>query len=395
MICTALALLLLQSAPPPMYAIASTTSDSRLPQDSICRNEELLRRDLQDSWPRVAVTQQSWMSFLGDMDGDGLFDFPAGIDAVSLLPPVAPAEPSLVDLWFSSDRDFLGFKDGDILRLSPLGGVELVYSEVSLHATLQPTSGSIDIDALYVLEPKVLLISLANNLTATNLGDIKDGDILEWNPSAQTVTIFAREADVQNWVDTATGGSSAIGDLKSLSMLPGTPHLAFTVQAPTAMDASVFSNENGGTLVQSWQESDWAFQESTELDALSFVPEEFRQPIVLSTDVAYVQPQSRIKLRMHHATPGAQLRGIAGTTFTIQSQLNGHAGVAVVNPFVGASRNWPAANQAPLFADASGSAAYDAVLPSLPAGAAFLTLWCQALDSQSQGWSTPIVLRLE
>lgn len=395
MICTALTLLLLQGAPPPVYAIASTTSDSRLPQDAICRSEELLRRDLHDAWSRVAVTQQTWMSLMGDMDADGLFDFPAGIDAVSLAPPAAPAEPSIMDLWFSSDRDFLGFKDGDILRISPLGAVELVYSEASLHSLLQPTSGTIDIDALHIIEPKVVRFSLANNLTGTNFGDLKDGEIWEWNTGAQTVSLIATEADVQNWVDTATGGSSAIGDLKSLSMLPGTSIMAFTVQAPTAMDASVFSNENGGHLLLGWEESDWAFQESTELDALCFVPAEFRQPIVLSTDVAYVQAGSQIKLRMHHATPGAQLQGIAGTTFTIHSQLNGHSGVAVVNPFLGASRNWPAPNQAPIFADASGSASYDANLPNLPSGAAYLTLWCQALDSNSQGWSTPIVLRLE
>lgn len=395
MICTALAFVLLQGASPPVYAIASTTSDSRLPQDSICRSGELLRRDLDDSWSRVAVPQQTWMSLLGDMDADGLFDFPAGIDAVSLAEPAAFTSLDVTDLWFSSDRDFLGFKDGDILRISPLGGVEIVYSELSLDALLQPTSGTIDIDALCIMTPKIVRVSLANNLAGTILGDLKDGDILEWNPGAQTVSLIATEADVQSWVDQATGGSSAIGDLKSLSMLPNTSIMSFTVQAPTAMDASVFSNENGGSLVTKWQESDWSFQQSTELDALCFVPAEFHQPIVLSTDVAYVQAGSQIKLRMRHATPGASLRGIAGTAFSIQPQMDGHAGFAVVNPFLGASRNWPAWNQPALFADASGSASYQANLPNLPPGAAFLTIWCQALDSQSQGWSTPIILRLE
>ena len=107
-------------------------TDSRLPQDAICRSEELLRRDFDDSWSRVAVPQQAWMSLLGDMDADGLFDFPAGIDAVSLAKPATFTNLNVTDLWFSSDRDFLGFQDGDILRISPLGGVEVVYSELSL-----------------------------------------------------------------------------------------------------------------------------------------------------------------------------------------------------------------------------------------------------------------------
>jgi|FLOH01.1.fsa_nt_gi hypothetical protein len=395
MICTTLALLLLQGAPPPVYAIASTTSDSRLPQDTICRDEELFRRDYNDSWPRVMVTQQTWMSFLGDMDSDGLFDFPAGIDAVALAAPDSTTTPTLMDLWFSSDQDFLGFQDGDILHLSPMGGVEVIYSEADLYNLLQPTSGAIDIDALHFMENKVVRLSLANNLTGTILGDLQDGDILDWTPEANIITVVATEADVQAWVNHATGGTAAIGDVKALSMLPNSMVMAFTVQAPTAIDASVFSNENGGSLIPGWEENDWSFQQSSELDALCFVPATLGQPLVLSTDVAYVQPGAPIQLRMHHATPGAPLQGMVGTTFSIRSQFLGQAGISVVNPYQGFSRTWPARNQPPLIADSSGSASYDAMLPNLPPGATSLTLWCQAADPTGQGWSTPIVLRLE
>jgi hypothetical protein len=211
MICSALALLLMQGAAPPMHAIASTTADSRLPQDSICRDEALLRRDLADQWSRVHTSQHAWMSFVGDLDADGLFDYPAGIDAISLSTAGLSGAPTLLDLWFSSDRDFLGFKDGDILKISPLGGVEVVYSEIELDALLQPASGTIDIDALTILGPNTLRLSLANNLSGTILGDVLDGAILEWDPSAQSIVMIASEADVQQWVDQAVSGASAIG----------------------------------------------------------------------------------------------------------------------------------------------------------------------------------------
>lgn len=395
MICSALALLLMQGVAPPMHALASTTADSRLPQDSICRDEALLRRDLNDQWSRVHTSQHGWMSFIGDMDADGLFDYPAGIDALSLNTDGLIDAPTLMDVWFSSDRDFLGFKDGDILKISPLGGVEVVYTEDALDALLLPSSGTIDIDALTILGPNTLRLSFANNLTGTILGDILDGAILEWNPSANTISLIATEAEVQQWVDSAVSGASAIGDLKSLSMLPGSTTMAFTVQAPTSQDASVYSNDAGGSIVPGWGEDDWGFQQSSELDALCFIPSSFEQPVVLSTDVAYVNQGEAVKFRMRHAEPGHQLAGIAGSAFHLQPHWRGLSGIAVVDPMFGPSRSWPAAQQVDIYADSSGAAQYVAVMPTLPVGVTSLTIWMQAMDLDKQSWSSPIVLRLE
>ncbi|MCP4093700.1 MAG: hypothetical protein GY747_09655 [Planctomycetes bacterium] len=395
MICTALALLLMQGVAPPMHAIASTTSDSRLPQDSICRDEALLRRDVNDQWPRVHTSQHAWMSFVGDLDADGLFDYPAGIDAVSLSTAGLSHAPTLLDCWFSSDRDFNGFKDGDILKISALGGVEVVHTEGELDALLQPTSGNVDIDALAFLGSSILRLSFANNLSGTILGNILDGAILEWDTSANTIVMIASEADVQQWVDQAVVGASSIGDLKSLTMLPGTTAMAFTVQAPTSDDASVYTNDGGGKMVTGWQEADWQFQQSTELDALCFVSGEFEQPVVLSTDVAYVQQGEAVKLRMRHAEPGHQLAGIAGKAFHLQPHWRGQSGLAVVDPLLGPSRSWPAASQMDIFADSSGAAGYVAVMPNLPVGVSSVNIWLQALDLDGHGWSSPVVLRLE
>ncbi|MDP7062416.1 MAG: hypothetical protein QF489_05710 [Planctomycetota bacterium] len=366
-----------------------------MPQDSICRDEALLLHDRNDRWPRVHTSQHAWMSYFGDMDDDGLFDYPAGIDAICLVAPPNGAVPTLLDCYFSSDRDFHGYKDGDIFTLSTSGGVQVVFGEDELHALLQPSSGTIDIDALAIWSADILRISLANNLGGTLLGDISDGDILEWDTSTNGVTILATEADVQQWVDQAVGGASAIGDLKSLTMLPGSNSMAFTVQAPTADDASVYSDEAGGSIVQGWHESDWQFQQSTELDALCFVPTTFKQPVVLSTDVAYVQAGHGVKIRLRHAEPSHQLAGIAGIGVHLKAHWRGRSGLAVVDPLFGPIRLWPAANQENILADASGAADYVAVMPQLPPGIPAMKVWFQAMDMDGCSWSSPIVLRLE
>jgi hypothetical protein len=178
-------------------------------------------------------------------------------------------------------------------------------------------------------------------------------------------------------------------------MLPGSSAMAFTVQAPTANDASVYSNDGGGRLVPGWGESDWGFQQSTEMDALCFIPASLEQPVVLSTDVPYVQQGQAVKLRMRHAQPGHQLAGIAGTAFHLQAHWRGLSGLAVVDPLFGPSRSWPAGNQLDIFADASGAADYVAMMPHLPPGVTSMNIWLQAMDVDQQSWSSPIVLRLE
>ncbi|MDA0666283.1 MAG: hypothetical protein O3A95_01740 [Planctomycetota bacterium] len=395
MIVTSLALLFaLQGQPPAMQALASTSADSRLPQDTICRDEAILRRSDSDVWSRVFAPQQTWMSHLGDMDGDGLFDLPDGIDALSYQPNIAGNAPGIFDLVFSSDRDFQGFADGDILRLSRFGGIEIVNSEGALNSALLPVSGSLDIDGLAIVSDNVYLVTFKDSLNGTVVGDVLDGDILRWDVTTQTITRFADEAQVQAWVDHATGSTTSIGDVKSLSFHPVSGDLLFTVQSPSAVDATVFSASQQGEILIGWEEGDWDFQISTEIDALCMIPEELEQPIILSADVNYLHPGEPFQLRMRHATPGVRLSGMAGPNYQIVDSTLGGVGYTVMDFNSRPLHRWPAQSANQLYADASGTADFQTQAPNLPVGMLSATLWYQVY-AHGEGWSTPLVFLVE
>jgi len=395
MIATTLALLFaMQGQPPSLQALASTSADSRLPQDTLCRDEAILRRSDTDVWARVFAPQQTWMSHLGDMDDDGLFDLPDGIDALAYFPEMQGNAESLFDIVFSSDRDFQGFKDGDILRLSRSGGVKIVHSEGALDAALLPTSGSIDIDGLAVISDNVFLLTFKDSLNGTVVGDVLDGDIVQWDTTTGVITRFADELQVQAWVENATGSTASIGDVKSLSFHPISGDLLFTVQSPSAIDATVFSALNNGEILQGWEEGDWGFQISTEIDALSFIPEELKQPVILSTDVNYLNPGESFQLRMRHAEVGVRLSGMAGPQYQILSSPRGGSGYTVLDLNVRPLHRWPGRSANPIITDASGTASFQTRAPNLPAGMTSATLWYQVY-AHGGGWSTPLVFRVE
>ncbi len=383
-------------SPPPqesLQALASTSGDSRLPQDPMCRDEAIFLRSTWDVWPRVYFPQQAWMSLLGDVNGDGLFDFPNGIDALGYLPSNFSNQPTIFDLAFSTDRDFLSFSDGDILQFNPAGGLQVLFQEADLWQLLNPTSGSLDIDALSFENDQSILISLKDNLYGTVLGDLLDGDILRWNIGQDSIEIVATEAQVQAWVDHATGGAPAIGDVKSLSLLPHTGEMVFSIQAPTSADATVYGEGQGGRVLPGWSEDDWQFQISSELDALCFPPVVYSQPVVLTTDIPYLQPNTPFQLKIRHAPPQTQLLGIAGPNYQIQANGKLGLGFTVLDPSALPIHFWPGRSAGLLFSDSSGSAVFDTRTPFLPAGMLSALLWYQV---SAQGvWSTPAVVKVE
>ncbi|MHC4824164.1 MAG: hypothetical protein ACYTEP_09115 [Planctomycetota bacterium] len=377
-----------------MQALASTSADARLPQDPICRDEAILRRAESDPWPLVHTPQQGWMALLGDADGDALFDHPDGLDALSFDPPLGAVPLTIYDLVFSTDRDGLGFTDGDVLRLDPNGGFTLVHAEADLLAALHVPGANLDIDALAVLDSTTLRFSLRDGLSSTVLGDLEDGDILEWEPATGVVALVAAESQVQAWVDAATGGTNPIGDLKSLSFLQGTSEMVFTVQSPTASDATVYREGSGGQILSGWEEGDWQFQTSTELDALCFIPDSMVQPILLTTDVHYLAPNTDFQVRLRHAEVGEQFHGMVGPNFHVLGSSRGGVGYTVLDPTAAPLVRWPGSQSLPLIADGSGVAETKLRTPALPAGIAFAELWYQVHGSE-RGWSTPLVIRVE
>jgi hypothetical protein len=392
MITTAITLLFLAN---PQSALASTTQDTRLPLDPQCRDEAIILRNEGPIGAGVYWPVDSWMFQLHDFDGDGFFDFPAGVDALTPAPRLGAQKWTPCDLAFSSDASFDTFLDGDVLRMLPDGGIEVLYPEAEFTQALQQTSGSFDLDALSI-QGDLVWFSVKDKLQSTSLGTVEDGDILLYDSVSGQVTREYSEAQVQTMVNLALGSTSSIADVRALSFYPPTGELVFTVQSPTAEDASVFGVGNGGRALPSWHESDWDFQVSTELDALAFQPSTLDQPVILSVDVPYVAPRSLIKLRVRHGSPNGVVKGVFTRSRKFaESDWSGIQAIYLdqLDPLY--QIQWNNGWMRPTALDGSGSADYDWTTPDLPGNMAFVDNYFQVLDLDSLRLSNPIVIRLQ
>lgn len=391
------ALILLTAPPqatptPRLTVIASASADTALPQDPFVRHDELLRLERDDAAARLWMPAQGWNALLGDVDLDGSFDVPAGVDGLAWAPRGGGTAPSLLDFWFTTDSDFLGWKDGDVLRLHPSGAIELVLAE-DVFRTALGTASALDLDALARDDDGRLYFSLRDGITASVLGPIEDGDVLLYDPIGGGVTRPWTEGDVQAWVDLAAPGSGPLGDVKSLAFDPETGALLFTVQSPTPHDATVFSNAQGGTILRGFEEGDFGFLASTELDALEAVNVALAQHPLLLADETRVAPGQSVTLRIRHATPHAILHGIASNRRAPKPSVRGGFGIAVPD-LTAAVRAWPLPG-GQLTADAHGNASASLTAPQLPAGATHVDLYLQIWDGAAGGLATPCVVRVE
>ena len=380
------------SPSPTIVALASSSSDTSLTADPTCQDTELMRLASGDAWARLWLTDGAWNAVLGDADTNGVFDLPSGIDALTWDSTSLTSKRRILNLWFSSDTDFLGWKDGDVLRMNAAGGIELVYSEDQIRASLGTTS-SIDLDALERDAAGQIWYSLRDSVSVSSLGAIEDGDILVYDPSAGTSWRHATESQVQAWVDQALPGASAFGDLKSLAFHPQTGELLFTIQSPSAADASVFSVAGGGTLLPDFEEARWGFQRATELDALTLSLDGPSQPPVLTAEATYVTPGQTFGLTIRHAAPLGTLFGWMGSTRRLVTTQRGGFGFLAFDPG-GATRNWPSAQAGRMNADAAGTVITSYTVPTLPPGHAVLDLVFQAWDSSGAQISTPVLIRV-
>jgi hypothetical protein len=391
MITTAFTLLLLAN---PQSALASTTQDTRLPLDPLCRDEAIILRNQGPAGAGVYWPVNSWMFQVQDPDGDGFFDFPAGVDALSPALRVGAIQWTPCDIAFSSDSSFDTFLDGDVLRMLPDGGIEILIAESEFTQALQHQSGSFDLDALSI-QADVVWFSVKDRLQTILLGTVEDGDILRYDRATGGITREYTESQVQSLVDQALGGSSSFADVRALSFYPPTGELVFTVQSPTAEDASVFGVGNGGRVLPNWQEADWDFQVSTELDALAFQPGQFDQPVILSVDVPYADPQSMIKLRVRHGSPNGIVKGVftRRRSFAESDWTGIHATyLDQLDPLY--QRQWNNGWMHATALDGSGSADFDWSTPDLPATRPYVDHYFQVLDLESSRLSNPIVIRL-
>jgi len=223
---------------------------------------------------------------------------PGDIDAFTRLPGSHPGRAgSMVFSLLSNDG---GFLDGDVLILGNGGGAALLISELDIATALGASGVSIDVDALTYDSQGRILFSLTDNLSASVLGPLLDGDILRLEPGLAGVTLVFSEADVQARFTQATGLTDAILDTQALEWANG--ELWVAVQSPTRHDGSIIAI--GGTPHIVTDENDLGLG-GAELDALGDMRPGDEVPVchmslefALPGDLAHVEVRGR---------PGAKL----------------------------------------------------------------------------------------
>lgn len=375
----------------PTRLLVSTSQPADLPAAHQTSAAALLVREA-GAAVRTYTAEAGWRGLLGDLDGDGAFDIPEGVDALSFGPRGLGEEAGVNSLWFSTDRDGPGYRDGDILMLDGLGLIQVVHSESDLQQALQPSSGGLDIDALSRRDDGLLLLSLKDSLAGTSIGAIQDGDLLLWDPASGSVQLHATEQQVQSWVDTATGGSSAIGDLKGVAWTVS-GELWFTIQSPSSADATVFGTAGGGRIVTGWSEGDWGFVGAVELDALARLDGTSVLPMQLTLQTEYANPGGNAVLRIRHAIPGERIEVLAGVTPAWNFVGGNGLGLQVMNMSMGPAAVLPRPTHPPLYADSVGRGVLQFTLPTMASNYSGRDLLMQATGVQS-GMSVPVRLRV-
>lgn len=376
----------------PQRMLISTSDDVDLAAESGVSDCALIARELgqpAQSW----LGAQGWHALLGDLDGDGAFELPEGIDALSFGPRPGGMARGPAVLWFSVERDGWGVQDGDVLRLSAVGALEVVYSEADLLQALQPVTGNPDLDALCRLDDGSLLLSLRDGLNGTVLGDVQDGDILHWFPGSGVITIFADEAHVQGWVDHATGGASSVGDVKGITR-ESTGETLFTVQSPSSDDATVYGDAGGGRVVSGWEEASWSFQSSAEIDALALLDVVGLLPMQLKTSQSVYAPGDLVTLEVRHAAPGESLQIALGRAETWMPVTGGGFELLVLDVYAASTRILGQVGGTLLQADGQGRAMLSKRVPAHAGGAGGHDLLVQ-VNGVASGLSAPLRLMLQ
>jgi hypothetical protein len=370
---------------------ASVSQETMLPQDNMVHTDELIMFDSRDAWPRTYLPRSAFQAIMPDANADGLFDFPAGIDALSLKLPADFVNTNYFSFIFSTDSNGSNYLDGDILALDPKGDLRVLYSEIQIIQDLNISAGFVDVDALCMRSQEELLLSFRDGLQSSSLGTIDDGDIISWNPQTGDASICASEADVQAWVNNATSGGAAIGDVKSISFDRGRQALLFSVQSPSDQDATVFTAAEGGSVFHELSEPSWKFRIPTELDALCFSQQRVTKAPILSVSVPYVQQGSYVKLRIRHAFAQANIVGACSSVYKTTLWPGASVGFSALSRNAIYYRKWPSAGQPTLQSDNYGSADYSFKLPLLPIAISEALIYCQA-KIEGQGLSSPLKL---
>ena len=281
-------------------AVLSLSGNGTLPNETI-EDEELVLADA-TSQSRLFLSDQTLAFYLGDLNGDGLFDEPDDLDALELVAPAA-GKPMTAGVYFSLVSDQGTILDGDIVRFNPAqpgGGVEVVYSESFLVSAVGADDGNIDVDGMAFQPDGSLLFSLAEDESIGSGSMVVEDDAV-WilASGASQATILYSAAEIDQWVEHALGIPVSVGDLKALEWYQG--ELLFTVQSPSSDDATVFSSGAQGKVFEGLAEANLGFTNAVEADALAlFEDEPFPS---LKLDVSRAAEGDPIQVDMAGLTP--------------------------------------------------------------------------------------------
>lgn len=224
-----------------------------------------------DGSTRKLLSDQSLAFYLGDVDGDGRLDEPNDIDALDIH-AVGPGTPVIAGYFLSLVSDQAGILDGDIFRFDPNApnGIDVEFSEAFLIAAMQANDGNIDVDGLAIAADGALYFSLAEDESIGPNGTVVQDEAVFVLPAGSTnAPVLYDAATMEQMVQNALQSTVAIGDVKSIELLGA--ELLFTVQSPTADDATVFSTVGGGSIYQGLVEASMGFQGQVECDALALL----------------------------------------------------------------------------------------------------------------------------
>jgi hypothetical protein len=250
--------------------VVSTSSDTQVGADPV-RDEDILCRPAM-GMPYVSIPSETSAALAGPSGSSTTHHVFGDVDALH----DAGGSPAQDGLYISLVSNEAGFLDGDVLRGSA-SGFQVFLSEADFITACGATDGNVDVDAFHLEPNGRVLFSFAENeasafLSGNTPGVIADGAVLTWMPSQGTADILYRESEIDALVSAALGSATTTGEVKAVSRDPNTGALLFTVQSPSAHDASIFSDESGGMLLAGMEESTWNFGSATEFDALSAAP---------------------------------------------------------------------------------------------------------------------------
>ncbi len=356
-------------------------------------DEELLVVDPSGA-PRKFLSNATLSLYFGDRNHDGFFDVPNDIDALAFLPHV-PGQPMIRSAVFSLLTDQNGIKDGDIVRFDPsdpVDGLDVMFPESVLITAIGATDGNIDVDAIAFGPDGSLYFSLAEDETVgPNLVVMQDETVFVLPPGAGTANVYFTATQMEAFAQHALNITSAIGDVMSLEYLDG--DLLFTVQSPSASDATILSTKNGGEIWNGYKESALGLGANAELDALAF----YSGPKFASLDAEpqAPAPAAPIDLAVDGLTPSQPFLLVLSGTIAPNGSGVGAPGFSalVASPFdplfLLAASNAPALVG---IADAAGVAHFPAIAP-LTGGLQF-DVAVQAYDGGNGRFSAPVVVEL-